>query len=837
VSDRGVQHSLTGAEFQRKIRWLVFNAWNFPPIVGLGVIMLIGVLTPAQILGILVTPLEPAYIIGWLVFAVWFLPYQMRPLSDWLDDVPGSSHEKALAVVRRFPLLFWGVFLVYLIAAPFSVIWAAEIYTDFVARPVDFFRIELVALIVSIIVGLPIFFMMFDLFGRALGKLELKRPILTIRSKVFLIGALIPLLIDTMLVQYYWTRTGYFNLETIGMWAILEMLAIGGSLIFARSFGLSLAPLQVYSDAKHPLVQTNVAALKATSTDELGVLTGDYRRLLESLRAKNEIQELNNRLLRSTGAEMQVAGVFREIVYLCHSALRADIAFVMVLDPKTNELVGVIQSDDDYDPAGHFRLPLDATSLAVWCYRNQQTVAVNDCENDPRVSPEMREQFGVHAAIATPLQIDDSAGGVLMAISHGQLRQYGPYDISLIEGIANEAVNALKTQQLREERLLADYARREQEAQVRMLMDTTEEGIYGVDTEGRCTFINRAAVEMLGYQRPEDLIGRELHELIHHTWPDGRPYPKSECRVRVASVEGRMSHSDEEVHWRADGSSFPIEYWSRPIFREGERIGTVVSFVDITERKQAEEELRRYRDQLEHLVQQRTSELEELNRELEAFSYSVSHDLRAPLRAVDGFAQALGEDCGDHLDEAGQQYLERIRKSAQHMSTLIDDLLDLSRIGRVELNRIPVDMSSLAHDVVRQLSAAEPDREVDVEIAPSMVAHGDERLLRVLVSNLLENAWKYSGKTASPRIEFGFEEKPGETVYYVRDNGVGFDMRYSDKLFGAFQRLHGAEFPGTGIGLATVARVVHKHSGRVWAEGRIDGGATFYFVLSSGLPA
>ena len=170
------------------------------------------------------------------------------------------------------------MFLVYLIAAPFSVIWAAEIYTDFHAKPVDYFRIELVALIVSIIVGLPIFFMMFDLFGRALGKLELKRPILTIRSKVFLIGALIPLLIDTMLVQYYWTRTGYFNLETIGMWAILEMLAIGGSLIFARSFGLSLAPLQTYGDVDHPLVQTNVAALRATSTDiSMSTLTGKTR--------------------------------------------------------------------------------------------------------------------------------------------------------------------------------------------------------------------------------------------------------------------------------------------------------------------------------------------------------------------------------------------------------------------------------------------------------------------------------------------------------------------------------------------------------------------------------
>jgi PAS domain S-box-containing protein len=820
-------------EFQRRLRRLVFIAWSFPPVVGLGVIMLIGVLSPSRILQILVTPLEPAYIFLWLVFAVWYFPRNMRAVSDWLDNAPGSSHEAAVAAVRGFPLLFWSIFIFYLMLAPFSVIWAAEIYTGFVSSPIILFRIELVALIVSIIVGLPIFFLMFDLFGHGLGRLELKRPILAIRTKVFLIGAMIPLLIDTMLVQYYWTRTGFFDLETFAMWALLELLAIGGSLIFAHSFGQSLAPLQVYGGAANPLMKANVAALKATSTDELGVLTGDYRRLLDSLRAQNEIQEFNNLLIRSTSLETQKGGVFREIVKICHGALGADLAFVMMHDADTNELASVIQTGEEYDESGHFRLKLDEKSLAVWSFNNDQTIALDDCSEDPRVSPRMREQFGVHGAIATPLRFGDKTEGVLMAISRGGEMHYGPYETSLIEGIAREAVQSLNTLQLREERLRAEDARREQEAQVRLLMDTTEEGIYGVDLEGNCTFINRAGLEMLGYKKPGDLIGEDIHSKIHHTLPDGRPYPKSDCRVRLATLGGTIAHSDDELHWRADGSSFPTEYWSRPIRRNGQIIGTVVSFIDITERKQTEKELRIYREKLEQLVALRTSELETVNRELESFSYSVSHDLRAPLRAVDGFARALMEDYGEKIDENGIDFIQRIRRGAQKMSVLIDDLLDLSRISRTEIKRSAIDLTTLATQIVSELEATEPDRNVEVSIAPKLVAEGDKRLIAVVLQNLLDNAWKYSSKKTDARIEFKSEQLDGETVFCVCDNGAGFDEQYIDKLFRAFQRLHGAEFPGTGIGLATVARIIQKHGGRIWAKGKPGKGASFYFVLSS----
>jgi light-regulated signal transduction histidine kinase (bacteriophytochrome) len=242
--------------------------------------------------------------------------------------------------------------------------------------------------------------------------------------------------------------------------------------------------------------------------------------------------------------------------------------------------------------------------------------------------------------------------------------------------------------------------------------------------------------------------------------------------------------------------------------------------LDISERKRAEA-----------LARERAEELAAINHELEAFSYSVSHDLRAPLRAVDGFARALAEDYGHCLDEQAQDYLRRVRSGTQRMGQLIDDLLQLSRINRAAFNPVDVNLSTMAQAIMDQLAATAPDRSVDLVIAPEMKALGDERLLNIALINLLDNAWKYTGKTAAARIEFGAVRQDGQTVYYVRDNGAGFDMQYAGKLFGAFQRLHGAEFPGTGIGLATVARIVHRHGGRIWANSAIGKGASFYFSL------
>lgn len=247
--------------------------------------------------------------------------------------------------------------------------------------------------------------------------------------------------------------------------------------------------------------------------------------------------------------------------------------------------------------------------------------------------------------------------------------------------------------------------------------------------------------------------------------------------------------------------------------------------------RQREEQLREFNEDLEERIRQRTQALEAANKELEAFSYSASHDLRAPLRAIDGFGKALIEDYGASLDPTALTYLRRMCAGASRMSDLIDDMLKLSRITRYEMQVADVDMSEMAETLAAVLKERHPDRQVDFRVAPGMRVRADRNLLRIALENLLENAWKYTSKVDAARIEFGRVRQQQETIYVLRDNGAGFDMRFADKLFGAFQRLHGKEFEGTGIGLAIVQRVVVRHGGRIWANAELDKGAIFYFTL------
>ncbi len=251
---------------------------------------------------------------------------------------------------------------------------------------------------------------------------------------------------------------------------------------------------------------------------------------------------------------------------------------------------------------------------------------------------------------------------------------------------------------------------------------------------------------------------------------------------------------------------------------------------EVIERQQAEQRAQA----LNQGLRQAILELKAVNKELEAFSYSVSHDLRAPLRSIDGFSQALLEDSMEHLDETGQDYLKRIRSATQRMGQLIDDMLTLSQVTRSDLRRESVDLSGLARRVALDLQQSNPDRQVDFQIEPELVTYGDARLLQVVLDNLLNNAYKFTANQTATKIEFGaIDQDNGIPAYFVRDNGVGFDIAFIDKLFRPFQRLHGMrEFPGNGIGLATVQRIIHRHGGQVWAEGTLHHGATFYFTLA-----
>ena len=250
------------------------------------------------------------------------------------------------------------------------------------------------------------------------------------------------------------------------------------------------------------------------------------------------------------------------------------------------------------------------------------------------------------------------------------------------------------------------------------------------------------------------------------------------------------------------------------------------------ERRQAEDELRRLADTLELHVRERTAALEASNKELEGFSYSVAHDLRSPLRSVDGFSRYLLEHYADRLDARGLDYLQRMRMAAQRMGRLIDDLLNLARLSRVEVRRERVNLSALATAEIAALCQREPERRVNAEITPDLIVYGDQELLRIALGNLLENAWKFTSTREVAQITVSVLNRAGERIYFLRDNGVGFDMAYVDKLFQPFQRLHTEEeFPGTGIGLALVQRIVQRHGGRIWAEGTPGQGATFYFML------
>lgn len=337
---------------------------------------------------------------------------------------------------------------------------------------------------------------------------------------------------------------------------------------------------------------------------------------------------------------------------------------------------------------------------------------------------------------------------------------------------------------------------------------------------------------------------REVYR-IHEVGPDHDPndlqrnlafyLPEDRERLALAVSAACARGEPWELESRlrtATGRQIWVRTQGRAERSEG-RVARVFGYImDITERRATLDALEAARAGLEQRVTERTCQLQAANQELEAFAYSVSHDLRAPLRSIDGFASILEEDYADRLDDEGRNALQRVRANAQKMAGLIDDLLKLSRLSRAELTAEPIDLAELARASLAALQAAEPGRQVVLDVASSLPAHGDRHLLGVVMDNLVGNAWKFTGRHPSARIEIGLEEQDGQRAYFVRDDGAGFDMAHVGNLFAPFQRLHGtAEFPGTGIGLSLVRRIIQRHGGRIWAEGAVERGATFRFTL------
>jgi PAS domain S-box-containing protein len=367
--------------------------------------------------------------------------------------------------------------------------------------------------------------------------------------------------------------------------------------------------------------------------------------------------------------------------------------------------------------------------------------------------------------------------------------------------------------------------RKRMEEALRKLSNAIEQSpcsIVITDTKGNIEYVNPKFCKITGYTQ-EEAIGQNPRVLKS----DAKPPEEYKCLWDTITSgrewEGEFYNKKKtgELYW---------EFASISPIRNPE--GVITHFVavkeDITERKRAEDELRKQRDHLENLTRQLTAS----NKELEAFCYSVSHDLRAPLRSINGFSKALMEDCSDKLDSQGKNYLQRVMAASQYMGQLIDDLLNLSRITRSEARCKTVDLSALAKKIVTELREAQPERQAEFVIHERLIANGDPQLLRIALMNLLSNAWKFTRNRPCARIELGVTRHDEKPVYFVRDNGVGFDMAFVNKLFGAFQRLHAtSEYEGTGIGLATVQRIINRHGGQIWAEGAVDQGATFYFTI------
>jgi PAS domain S-box-containing protein len=468
----------------------------------------------------------------------------------------------------------------------------------------------------------------------------------------------------------------------------------------------------------------------------------------------------------------------------------------------------------------------NAGSCGTAVYANRQVI-VSDIAGDPLWADyrELALGHGLHACWSTP--ITGSMGKTLgtFAIYYREPRQPLPAELELIARAAHIIRIAI-------ERKRAEEALRESEQKFRTLFENAGDAIFLMEGE-QFADCNARTLQMFGCGTRGQIVGHPPYEFSPPLQPNGRDSQVCAIEKITAAFSGQPQFF-EWMHTKLDGSPFPAEVTLNTVTLGG-RVMLQAIVRDISERKRAEEEIRMLNADLERRVQERTGELQAANRELEAFSYSVSHDLRAPLRAVDGFSRIVAKNYAEQLNEEGRRMLALIRGGAQRMGRLIDDLLAFSRLGRLPLEPSPIDMHTLAEMAFNELAEMEPGRKLRLHLHPLPATHGTQAMIRQVWVNLLSNAIKFTKGREDGEIEIGtLCGGDGEQAYYVRDNGVGFDMRHAGKLFGVFQRLHGMEeFEGTGVGLALVQRIVQRHGGRVWAEGEVDRGATFFFTLPS----
>ena len=542
----------------------------------------------------------------------------------------------------------------------------------------------------------------------------------------------------------------------------------------------------------------------------------------QSARRTAEQLQIVNRIGVKISAGLDFEPLMHTIYEQCQQIGDTDTFYIALYDETT----GIVSFPFNYKDGERCIFAAfntrETPGLAGYIIQSRQTLYIQDESYIPAgIIPIRQPGLQSHSFVGVPLILNDRVVGILSLQSYTP-NAYSPEQIQTLELLATQVAIAIQNSQL--------YEQVQSESNLaNALIDNLPGGVGLIDRQGRLLRWNKFAENAIHYSPGE------IQDLnFSAVFPEGEQARLQDliaqgfAGLRLTVEIQLITKYGEKIPFFATGTRVQI----------GSEIYLLVILLDITERKQAEEEIRQLNLELEQRVRNRTAQLEASNQELEAFSYSVSHDLRAPLRALSGFSEILSQKYGASLDEDGKQYLAHIQEASQRMKELIDALLELSRVSRKVVDVRQVDLSKIAREIMAEFQRGMPQRVVEVVIADGLTVQGDTHLLRNVMQNLLDNAWKFSMKCTRAKIEVGvFEQARAdnglmEKVYYVRDNGAGFDMAYADKLFAPFQRLHKVnEYPGTGVGLSTVQRIINRHGGRVWVQASPDHGASFFFTL------
>ncbi len=571
----------------------------------------------------------------------------------------------------------------------------------------------------------------------------------------------------------------------------------------------------------------------ARMSRDITLLKQHEREVIRLSRLYSALSEVNHVIVTSRGRSELLDKICRALTE--RGGFRT--AWIGRLDPEARKVIPVVQSGDDTGYISHIAIDLDdpvtgdgPTGRTV---RQAKRYICNDFAADPCTlpwrEPAARAKYGASATF--PIFERGALFGAINVYSD-EIGYFQDKEVALLDEATRELSFAL-------DNLAKEAARRRAEAQLagseqqyRELVELANSIIVRWTSDGKVTFLNEFGQRFFGFSASE-IVGRHVLEtIVPPTESSGRDL--QHLMEQICADPAAFEHNINENICR-DGRRVFIDWTNRIIKDEHGHVREILSIgTDITDRKAAEQKIRQLNTELEQRVTERTVQLETANKELEAFSYSVSHDLRAPLRAVNGLAKMVLDDFSSQLDPEGRRYLERIRLGGQRMGQLIDDLLAFSRLSRQPLDRRHIHVAKLVQTVLDDLSPRREGQSLDIRVGPLPDCEGDPNLLRQVWVNLISNAIKYTGQRDTALIEIGAQSTPHETVYFVRDNGAGFDMQFADKLFKVFQRLHRSdEFEGIGVGLAIVQRIVQRHGGRVWAESREGHGATFFFTLAA----